>query len=119
MYAESYVKKTNPMCLIPSLARYSESIKEPCTTIGRTSNPNEIPSVRGADSPILSAVQLTTLINFLLSSFQKNEPLAIVAAREFVRDEFNIGVIPNTLHNIISRDGRLRGFGDRAEDIRR
>jgi hypothetical protein len=55
-------------------------------------------------------VQLATFINFLPSSFHKNEPVTIVEAQEFVRDQFDIDIIPNTLHHIISRDGRFKSL---------
>jgi hypothetical protein len=62
---------------------------------------------RGRPS-ILTAEQLTTLINFLMSSFQKNEPVTITEARRFVKDQFDIDIIPNTLHHVIARDGRVK-----------
>jgi hypothetical protein len=58
--------------------------------------------------PILRAAQLTTVVNFLISSFQQNALATIVEARKFVRDQFDIDIIPNILHHILSWDGRIK-----------
>jgi hypothetical protein len=63
--------------------------------------------VRGRKS-ILSVDQMTSVVNFLRSSFEKGEPATIVEACRFIRDEFGIEVIPNTLQHALARDGRTK-----------
>jgi hypothetical protein len=46
---------------------------------------------------ILDDEQMTSVVNFLWSSFEKGEPATIVEACRFIREEFGIEMIPNTL----------------------
>jgi hypothetical protein len=62
---------------------------------------------------------MTSVVNFLRSSFEKGEPATIVEACRFIREEFGIKMIPNTLQHVLARGGRAKCLpADPMEDSR-